>query len=234
MFNNYRHSLFESYKNLAEKVMPTLKDSNFSKTGMLTPEEFVQAGDFLVENYPNWQWYSFQSGKKKLMNFLPKDKQMLINNSIRCNKNQNIILEQNEYGVYDVTIKNDQSYNDDSRQSCNDDNRQSDNDDFDLADFEIDDFAGSDPASIKNDDKPVDKTNKYNISITYDNYFRTPRMWMVGFNHHGVPLSHEKMLKDISIEHSKITVTIEEHPFYNDLHYISVHPCKHGHVMKKD
>ena len=41
------------------------------------------------------------------------------------------------------------------------------------------------------------------------------------------------MLKDISIEHSKITVTIEEHPYYSDMHYISVHPCRHGHVMKE-
>ena len=81
--------------------------------------------------------------------------------------------------------------------------------------------------------KKLPKENKYNISITYDNYFRTPRLWLLGFNSSNMPLTHEKMLKDISIEHSKITVTIEAHPYYNDMQYISVHPCKHGHVMKR-
>ena len=47
------------------------------------------------------------------------------------------------------------------------------------------------------------------------------------------PLPYSKVLKDISPEHNKITVTIDPHPFI-ELNYINVHPCKHSYMMKND
>jgi ubiquitin-like-conjugating enzyme ATG3 len=102
-------------------------------------------------------------------------------------------------------------------------------DDLDLQDFELDDDF-DDIAGVMWE---VDDRNYYNLSITYDNYFRTPRLWLIGFDSSNYPLSNNKIYKDISMEHSKITVTIEYHPFYKDIQYISVHPCKHSHVMKR-
>ena len=228
MFRDYKNSLFESYKNIAGKVMPTLKESNFSKTGMLTPEEFVKAGDYLVKNYSNWSWYKFNGNSKKNVNYLPEDKQMLVNNNIICNKNKNIVIEQDEFGLNNITK--------DYEEEENNEEEESDDDiimGYDLSEFELTDDIIGDAATINEKPKKEVKENKYNISITYDNYFRTPRLWLIGLNSYNMPLTHEKMLKDISIEHSKITVTIEAHPYYNDMQYISVHPCKHGHVMKR-
>ena len=226
MFRDYKKSLFESYKNIAGKVMPTLKESNFSKTGMLTPDEFVKAGDYLVKNYSNWTWYKLKGNNKKNVNYLPEDKQMLVNNNIICNKNKNIVIEQDEFGLNNITK--------DYEEELNNEEESDDNsiDEYDLSEFELTDNIIEDEAMINIKSKKV-KENKYNISVTYDNYFRTPRLWLTGFNGYNMPLSHEKMLKDISIEHSKITVTIEEHPYYSDMYYISVHPCRHGHVMKR-
>ena len=39
-----------------EFVTPVLKESRFPDEGVLTPEEFVRAGDFLVKRFPVWQW----------------------------------------------------------------------------------------------------------------------------------------------------------------------------------
>ena len=63
MFRDYKKSLFESYKNIAGKVMPTLKESNFSKTGMLTPDEFVKAGDVVavIESNESMAPYSLKA-----------------------------------------------------------------------------------------------------------------------------------------------------------------------------
>ena len=37
--------------------MPVLKESQFAEKGVLTPEEFVVAGDNLVYKCPTWEWY---------------------------------------------------------------------------------------------------------------------------------------------------------------------------------
>ena len=65
----------------------------------------------------------------------------------------------------------------------------------------------------------------YDINITYDNYFRSARIWFLGYDEFNYPLSYKKVLKDISPEHNKITVTIDPHP-YQELNFINVHPCK--------
>ena len=43
---------------------------------MLTPEEFVSAGDHLVYHCPTWSWSAGEPGRKKA--YLPPDKQFLV------------------------------------------------------------------------------------------------------------------------------------------------------------
>jgi ubiquitin-like-conjugating enzyme ATG3 len=52
--------------------MGLLKDSKFLEQGVLTPEEFVLAGEHLTHKCNTWKW---ESGKDKLQNkSLPADK----------------------------------------------------------------------------------------------------------------------------------------------------------------
>ncbi|EIW83424.1 hypothetical protein CONPUDRAFT_164376 [Coniophora puteana RWD-64-598 SS2] len=73
----------------------------------------------------------------------------------------------------------------------------------------------------------------YDVMITYDKYYQTPRIWLIGYDENGAPLTPSKIFQDVSAEHALKTVTIEPFPHSNTLQAASVHPCKHASVMKK-
>lgn len=76
-------------------------------------------------------------------------------------------------------------------------------------------------------------TRTYDLNITYDNYYRTPRLWLVGYDENKQPLSIDQMYDDISEDHAKKTVTFETHPHVPGTPMASIHPCRHAEVMKK-
>ncbi|GAB4858824.1 E2-like enzyme [Ancistrocladus abbreviatus] len=88
-----------------------------------------------------------------------------------------------------------------------------------VADYEeLDNVIETDPATLHstylvahepNEDNIL-RTRTYDISITYDKYYQTPRVWLAGYDE----------------------VTIEEHPHFPGKH-ASIHPCRHAAVMKK-
>ncbi|KAJ1907985.1 E2-like enzyme [Coemansia sp. IMI 209127] len=90
-------------------------------------------------------------------------------------------------------------------------------------------------AAAESQDASEDKilrTRTYDISITYDKYYQTPRVWLFGYSEQGSPLTTRQIFEDISEDHAKKTVTIETHPHLG-VQQASIHPCKHAHVMKK-
>ncbi|KAK2091816.1 E2-like enzyme [Saguinus oedipus] len=64
------------------------------------------------------------------------------------------------------------------------------------------------------------------LYITYDKYNQTPRLWLFGYDEQRQPLTVEHMYEDISQNHVKKTVTIENHPHLPP-------PPMHAEVMKK-
>lgn len=111
----------------------------------------------------------------------------------------------------------------------------------DMGEFEdTDNLIESDPVTLQNtylvanepDDDNILRTRTYDISITYDKYYQTPRVWLTGYDEYRMLLKPELVLEDVSQDHARKTVTIEDHPHLPGKH-ASVHPCRHGAVMKK-
>ena len=75
------------------------------------------------------------------------------------------------------------------------------------------------------------KVRTYDLSITYDKYYQTPRVWMQGKSSEGQPLSGKEMMEDVMSDYANRTVTIENHPHVAGPH-ASIHPCQHAKVMK--
>jgi ubiquitin-like-conjugating enzyme ATG3 len=59
-FGNVKTNIHQSFVKTAQSFVPTLKESRFEEKGVLTPEEFVAAGDLLVRKCPTWQWYVYE------------------------------------------------------------------------------------------------------------------------------------------------------------------------------
>lgn len=259
------------FQSIREYVTPVLKVSNF-ENGMLTPQEFVQAGDGLVFTCPTWKWCS--GVKKKRASMLPTDKQYLVTRNVpcleRCSSHENIPeMQDGEWTVYegkmetiveihgnnetnevpeiDIEMKevNESKFdsNEGSEENMKDlkdisstvvdgnieiNENTEEVEDLEFIDNDDDDF---DPAAILHNDKIL-KTRTYDVYISYDNYYRTPRVWLFGYDEKGNILGYKEMFEDVSPEHAKKTVTYEYHP-HEQYMALSVHPCKHASVMKK-
>jgi ubiquitin-like-conjugating enzyme ATG3 len=76
------------------------------------------------------------------------------------------------------------------------------------------------------------RTRTYDISITYDKYYQTPKFWLFGYDEARQPLRAEQVFEDISADHAQRTVTIETHLHKNEA-WAFIHPCRHAAVMKR-
>lgn len=77
------------------------------------------------------------------------------------------------------------------------------------------------------------KVRSYDISVTYDKYYQTPRVWLMGYTDDGSnrPLTGDEIMEDVMSDYAHRTVTLEVHPHLPGV-YASIHPCQHGNVMK--
>ncbi|POM64876.1 Autophagocytosis associated protein, partial [Phytophthora palmivora] len=277
-------SLFHGVR---EYLTPVLTESSFEDKGLLTPEEFVKAGDLLVYKCPTWRW---ESGDPSLRRpYLPADKQFLVTRNVPCRRrvtsleqsyqtedavegedewvaassyateggNSNAVTdlseEMGEISLSDKPKKNennggilgaivDEHFVDgaSSAPSAEPELR-------DLSSYEEDDNLVEDDeaalgpstssylvASEPDDtDDAILRTRTYDLSITYDKYYQTPRVWLFGYDERNAPLSGDQMFEDIMQDYANRTVTMEAHPHRSSLVHASIHPCQHGAVMKR-
>jgi len=223
--NTLKKSLYEGYKAAAEMVIPDLKDSNFLETGMLTKEEFRLSCDKLIEMDSTWSWM--------------KEGECLMKKRILCNKIQleqdfNVDEDINVYNLKETPETTETIETTETTVAISNEPEQTsdtESDDF-LAEFETQDLVENDDATVKIDYDNLDKSHYYNVSITYDQYYRTPRIWFEGIDSGGSVLSQEEIYSDFMVEYIKVSLTLETHPIMN-MNYISVHPCKHAFAMQK-
>jgi ubiquitin-like-conjugating enzyme ATG3 len=90
--------------------------------------------------------------------------------------------------------------------------------------------AASVAAPAVNDN--IVRTRTYDISMSYDKYYQTPKIWLFGYDEARQPLKAEQMFEDISADHAQKTVTIETHPALSSS-WAFIHPCRHAAVMKR-
>lgn len=82
---NFIHSVLDKVR---DNYAPISTTSTFRQTGQITPEEFLQAGDFLVYKFPSWSW-SDASTPEKRVSYFPPGKQYLVTRGVPCRRRLN-------------------------------------------------------------------------------------------------------------------------------------------------
>ena len=266
-----KHSVHTVFKGAAESVMTTRTTSAFMEKGVVTPEEFVVAGDFLVQQCPTWAW---QAGDPKhAKSFLPKDKQFLVTRNVPC-RERAASMEQFagkekhlsgddegwveaggdgagdagdadddipdiDAGVAAVSLSAAEETARDGSGASDASSDIPDMEDFvDVAAEEEEDEASLLPPRRSETpesaalDARILRTRTYDLSVSYDKYYQTPRVWLHGYDERRNALDPRKTLEDISAEHARKTVTIDPHP-HTGAPSASIHPCKHAPTMKR-
>lgn len=70
---------------LRDRFAPLAHSSTFRQTGQITPEEFLQAGDFLVYKFPSWSWADAATPDKRV-SYFPPGKQYLVTRGVPCRR----------------------------------------------------------------------------------------------------------------------------------------------------
>ena len=265
-----KHSVHTVFKGAAESVMTTRTTSAFAEKGVVTPEEFVVAGDFLVQQCPTWAW---QAGDpKRAKPFLPEDKQFLVTRNVPC-RERAAAMEQFagkevhlsgddegwveaggdgagdaddaddipdiDAGVAAVSLSAAEETARDGSGASDASSDIPDMEDFvDVAAEEEEDEASLLPPRRSETpesaalDARILRTRTYDLSVSYDKYYQTPRVWLHGYDERRNALDPRKTLEDISAEHARKTVTIDPHP-HTGAPSASIHPCKHAPTMKR-
>jgi len=236
--------IYEKWTEVANYVQNPLSTSKFLDEGVLTPQEFVEAGDLLVLKCPSWTWEPAKD-PKAIQKGLPKEKQFLLTKNVPCqmrvstfeaksknSENKQVETEDGEGGWTQTHVnETPQEEIEEIPTSTGKNEEELDEDapEIDLNSLSVKEIEIQDQATLTDN---IIRTRTYDISICYDQYHQTPRVWLFGYDENKQPLTPEKVLQDMSEDHVNKTVTIAQHP-HTGITQAYIHPCKHASVMKK-
>ncbi|KAK6132214.1 hypothetical protein DH2020_034034 [Rehmannia glutinosa] len=236
--------IHEAFKGTVERITSPRTVSAFKEKGVLSINEFIVAGDNLVSKCPTWSWESGEPSKRK--SYLPQDKQFLITRNVPCLRRAASIEEEYEAAGGEVLLDNEDNDGWLATHGKPKENKHDEDEELPSMETleiskkntiqsissyfggeeeeEIPDMAEFDEADnlVENDPATLQTTYLVAHEPDDDNILRREHMM----------LASQLVLEDVSQDHARKTVTIEDHPHLPGKH-ASVHPCRHGAVMKK-
>lgn len=224
------NSLQTAFQAARAALTPVATSSSFLDTGMLTPDEFVTAGDHLCNQMRLWRWARSEPGYAK--EYLPPDRQFLVLKGAICHQRAREIEGE---GVTETAEDGDwitsggPAPTEDDYADLDAEEQESEGDEY--IDPAVAAITGADTSTVRTD---VTGRRMYTLAIVYDKYYRTPRVYLQGSTVAGVVMSPDQMMEDIVQDYAGKTATIERHPHLPSAGvYVSIHPCRHAATMQR-
>lgn len=261
-FNVLGHQLGDAYRGVVSIFSSVNKDSKFETEGTLTPDEFVKAGDQLVFKFPTWKWspasnkslekpflpkdkqYLITRGVPCASRVRDLDHVLATTSHVDDAEGGWLVAGISQSEVSDTNAHTglnivDNFINQTESTSCT-------GTVVGHGPPDLSEFAELDSMLLANDDiqgnskcpvvveAPQDLNNErsYDLSITWDKYYQTPRLWLFGYDRVGNSLTDEQVYQDVLSEYVTKTVTVDSHPF-TGIRTASIHPCQHAKMMLK-
>ncbi|SPO03776.1 related to autophagocytosis protein [Cephalotrichum gorgonifer] len=250
--------IYSTVNTLRDRYAPVTTTSTFRKTGEITPEEFEQAGDYLVYKFRTWSWAEADDPSRRV-DYLPPGKQYLVTRNVPCyrrldddfagdaGREQAVVGDGEDFGARGGGDADDDGWlrtgglassqplkareirTVDEAGNVGEGQVVEDDEIPDMEDEEDDDAIIKDTGT----GSKSSGRRSYNVYIMYSPYYRTPRLYLSGYLPNGQPLPPNLTMDDIVGDYKDKTVTLEDFPFFaHNLKMASVHPCKHASVMK--
>ncbi|KAK5985981.1 Autophagy protein 3 [Trichostrongylus colubriformis] len=231
---NLVNNLKSTALSVGEMFTPVLRESKFRETGVLTPEEFVVAGDHLVHHCSTWKWSKAAdpSSQEKILS----SEEIGAEDGFAGDEDSGWV--DTHHFAHDIgEMRSVELGEKGSEQpNCNDDD-EGDEPAMDLDEFvesggleDIDPNRYVSPQAVTVAE--VERPRTYDLHITYDKYYQVPRLFLMGYDENHKPLTVQQTYEDFSADHANKTITVEAHP-HIDCDMPTVHPCRHAEMMKR-
>lgn len=227
--------------NAADYVTPVRTTSAYKTKGVLTPQEFADAGDMLVARCPTWAWATGEPNHAKP--YLPPDKQFLITKNVPCQRRVRALglgadveelvaaggdgaddddeawvathagrTQQPAAEVPDLDSVADATASPPPPPSDAAAAAAASSSSLGLEALGLGLDEADDPSALPASSSNIVRSRTYDLSITYDKYYQCARVWLFGYSEARQPLTQAELLEDISADHALKTVTLESHP----------------------
>jgi ubiquitin-like-conjugating enzyme ATG3 len=229
------HKFGDAYRSAVSMFTGIETESHFEDKGTLTVKEFVEAGDQLVYKFPTWKWKG-ADGKK--VDYLPADKQFLVTERIPCPKRvkdlEKIQIQTSTADDWNLTSTGTETETSETQLSSQTRSAAAPKpQSMPKSLTKLNEALEMMDSGVQNTTKVVNAGMRYyDLSITWDKYYKTPRLWLTGYNGDGSILKEEEIREDVVGDYASKTITVEVHPFTNQM-TASIHPCKHAEMMLK-
>lgn len=214
------------------------KKSVFLEDGRLLPEEFTAAGDRLILASKMWSWAAAsKEGYKEPV--LDADKQYLKAKTVSRSRFKEEPVDDLEVIELEDGFKALLGDKEVQTQLMEPEEPKPDETQPETSApvkvqnwFEEDDEPQAAEAEENAKTAAIDENLRtYEVNITYDRHYLTPRLWLSGVDYKGVPLTKEQIMEEVVSTYREKTVTYDKQPQTGE-HMINIHPCRHANVLK--
>lgn len=170
--------MLSSLRSWRESLTPASSSVDFRESGQISPEEFVAAGDYLCHQFPTWSWAPVDGALLK-RDFLPPERQYLVCKDVPCADRAHVLAGQSAAASADEVVDADGYVRadvdrplSDAQPSAGERSATSAIASVGSKDPDLDDFV----LPGEEEEGTTVRTRTYDLFITYDKYYRTPRL----------------------------------------------------------
>ena len=205
------------------------------ETGQMTPSEFLIAGDSLVKCNPLFTWKAAAS-KRMSVAHLPVEQQYLFATKLPSyNRVADLRVVDNLQSFSQSGLPGDDGY-------CLPVSSITIKEEENVVEDDIVIVHDYDKLASKGTSTSIDVRGRtgctreakderfYTLCITYDKFYRTPRVFFYGNDRNGGSLSSEAMFEDVFRDYSGV-VSLEPFPHTGKM-MMRIHPCQHASAMR--